>query len=102
MQEEVRYSSAIRRLMYSNKVYHSARRVITWTSKIGLTFEHNNDMLGRSSEQGGVEYWGSGKLRTFKGYVKKSKYNNDVEELKGEETSKMLFLLYNINVKIKL
>jgi hypothetical protein len=48
-----------KRLYYSDKISHSAFRVISYTSKIGLSFEHTNLFGARSTEGQLVMLWGS-------------------------------------------
>lgn len=50
MADVPRYNSFFKRAMYSDKVNHSAFRVITWTTKMGLSVEHTSLFCGRCTE----------------------------------------------------
>lgn len=59
MADVPRYNSFFKRAMYSDKVNHSAFRVITWTTKMGLSVEHTSLFCGRCTESRHVELHGS-------------------------------------------
>lgn len=53
-----RKNTLFTRASYSDKVHHSAVRCISWSTPMGLSFEHTNLFLGRVSEKKLVELWG--------------------------------------------
>jgi hypothetical protein len=53
-----RSNTLITRASRSDKVEHSATRVITWSTPAGLCFEHTDMYLARVSEKRLVELWG--------------------------------------------
>ena len=46
------------RASFSDEVHHSAVRCISWSSPMGLSFEHTDLFLGRAPEKRLVELWG--------------------------------------------
>ena len=53
-----RKNTLFARASYSDKVHHSACRCISWSTPMGLSFEHTDLFLGRASEKKLVELWG--------------------------------------------
>ena len=53
-----RKNTLFSRASYSDKVHHSAVRCISWSTPMGLSFEHTDCFLGRVSEKKLVELWG--------------------------------------------
>ena len=52
-------NSAIKRATWSDKVHHTAGRLITWSTPAGLTVEVTPFYLGRATESAIVALWGS-------------------------------------------
>ena len=53
-----RKNTMFTRACFSDKVHHSAARCISWSTPMGLSFEHTDLFLGRASEKRLVELWG--------------------------------------------
>ena len=63
-----RKNTMFTRASYSDKVHHSATRCISWSTPMGLSFEHTNLFLGRASEKRLVELWGPRLKKCPRGY----------------------------------
>mmetsp|Transcript_23203 Transcript_23203/g.66979 ORF Transcript_23203/g.66979 Transcript_23203/m.66979 type:complete len:158 (+) Transcript_23203:1596-2069(+) len=59
MTDNIKVNSALSRLMYSDKVDSSGGLVMTWSSPMGLVFEHTGLYFARCPETRLIELWGT-------------------------------------------
>lgn len=59
MTDTVRINSSLSRLLYADKVDNSGGLVVTWSSPIGLVFEHTGLYFARCPETRLIELWGT-------------------------------------------
>ena len=59
MIDDPKKNSAMKKAVWSDKVHHSAARIITWSTPAGLTVEHTPLFMGRATESAIVSLWGS-------------------------------------------
>jgi hypothetical protein len=57
MTDTIRVNSALSRMMYAEKVDNSGGLVVTWTSPMGLCFEHTGLYFARCPETRLIELW---------------------------------------------